>query len=156
MNLVRMIQAAVVALRKTKKKKKKKKLAKKLKKKEKKKKKKKKKKLKRKLGKKLKNVVVEEKKVSTKIENDQDRLLNDISLEQSMRAKAMAPISKKEWEKRQSVVRRIYDETSGRHRLIKGDGEVIEEIVNRERHKQINNIATRSDGEYFQSQLRKK
>ena len=42
------------------------------------------------------------------------------------------------------------------YRLIKGSGEVIEEIVTRDRHKQINKQATRNDGEYFQSQLRKK
>ncbi|KAJ8675680.1 hypothetical protein QAD02_011466 [Eretmocerus hayati] len=77
-------------------------------------------------------------------------------LQQSVRAKAMAPMSKKDWDKRQTVIRRIYDEASGRHRLIKGDGEVVEEIVSRDRHKQINSQATRADGEYFQSQLRKK
>jgi len=32
------------------------------------------------------------------------------------RAKAMAPMTKEEWEKRQSIVRRIYDEETGRHR----------------------------------------
>lgn len=37
-------------------------------------------------------------------------------------------------------------------RLIKGDGEVLEEIVSKERHKQINREATRADGEFFQSQ----
>lgn len=35
-------------------------------------------------------------------------------------------------------------------RLIKGDGEIIEEIVTRDRHKQINQEATRSDGRTFQ------
>lgn len=35
-------------------------------------------------------------------------------------------------------------------RLIKGDGEVLEEIVPRERHKQINQDATRNDGQTFQ------
>jgi hypothetical protein len=32
------------------------------------------------------------------------------------RAKAMAPMTKEEWEKRQSVIRRVYDEETGRHR----------------------------------------
>lgn len=48
-----------------------------------------------------------------------------------------------------SVVRRVVDETTGRSRLIKGDGEVIEEIVSREQHKQINKQATKRDAEYF-------
>lgn len=35
-------------------------------------------------------------------------------------------------------------------RLIKGDGEILEEIVTRDRHKQINQEATRGDGQSFQ------
>lgn len=35
-------------------------------------------------------------------------------------------------------------------RLIKGDGEILEEIVTRDRHKQINQEATRNDGQTFQ------
>lgn len=38
-------------------------------------------------------------------------------------------------------------------RLIKGDGEVIEEIVSKERHKDINKQATKGDGEFFSSKL---
>lgn len=37
-------------------------------------------------------------------------------------------------------------------RLIKGDGEVLEEIVSRDRHMEINRAATRADGAYFQAQ----
>lgn len=33
------------------------------------------------------------------------------------KSKAMAPMTKEEWEKRQSVVRRVLDEESGRYRL---------------------------------------
>jgi len=69
------------------------------------------------------------------------------------RAKAMAPMTKEEWEKRQSVVRRVYDEETGRHRLIKGDGEILEEIVSRERHCEINRQATKGDGTFFQSTM---
>lgn len=35
-------------------------------------------------------------------------------------------------------------------RLIKGDGEILEEIVTKERHAQINKEATRSDGQQYQ------
>jgi hypothetical protein len=38
-------------------------------------------------------------------------------------------------------------------RLIKGDGEVIEEIVSRDRHMAINRQATRGDGDYFQTKM---
>lgn len=44
-----------------------------------------------------------------KSEEPADQLLTD-------RAKAMAPMTKEEWEKRQSVIRRVYDEETGRHR----------------------------------------
>ncbi|KAJ9600018.1 hypothetical protein L9F63_009682, partial [Diploptera punctata] len=79
-------------------------------------------------------------------EEPEDQLMLD-------RAKAMAPMTKEEWEKRQSVVRRVYDDETGRHRLIKGDGEVLEEIVSRDRHREINKQATRGDGAFFQSTM---
>ncbi|XP_077286119.1 uncharacterized protein LOC143911209 [Arctopsyche grandis] len=72
------------------------------------------------------------------------------------KAKAMAPMTKEEWEKRQAVVRRVLDEESGRYRLIKGDGEVLEEIVPQKRHKEINKQASQADGAYFQSVLNRK
>ncbi|XP_060075619.1 ADP-ribosylation factor-like protein 6-interacting protein 4 isoform X2 [Ylistrum balloti] len=65
----------------------------------------------------------------------------------------LKPMTKEEWEKQQSVVRRVYDPETGRNRLIKGDGEVIEEIVSRERHKEINQQSTRGDGLFFQSKM---
>ncbi|KAF7396425.1 hypothetical protein HZH66_007287 [Vespula vulgaris] len=80
--------------------------------------------------------------------------VTEISPEMSERAKLMAPITKEEWEKKQSIIRRVYDEETGRYRLIKGDGEVIEEIVSRERHKEINRQATKGDGDYFQARLK--
>ncbi|KAM3959790.1 uncharacterized protein ACR2FA_006212 [Aphomia sociella] len=80
----------------------------------------------------------------------------DIPIELMEKSKAMAPMTKEEWEQRQSVVRRVLDEETGRHRLIKGDGEVLEEIVSRDRHKQINKQATRADGDFFQFQTVKK
>ncbi|KAK9739204.1 Nuclear RNA-splicing-associated protein [Popillia japonica] len=65
----------------------------------------------------------------------------------------MAPITKEEWDKSQNIVRKVFDEASGRYRLIKGTGEIIEEIVSKERHKAINQQATQGDGAYFQTQL---
>lgn len=65
----------------------------------------------------------------------------------------MRPMTQAEWEARQSVVRRVYDEETGRSRLVKGDGEILEEIVSRERHLEINKIATRGDGASFQNRL---
>jgi ribosomal protein S14 len=42
----------------------------------------------------------------------------DIPLDLMTKAKAMAPMTKAEWEKSQSVVRRVYDESTGRHRSV--------------------------------------
>lgn len=81
---------------------------------------------------------------------------NDIPIDLMGQRNVMAPMTKEEWDKRQSVVKREYDPTTGRNRLIKGDGEVIEEIVSKDRHKQINQQATKGDGEFFQNQLKKK
>ncbi|GBP44900.1 ADP-ribosylation factor-like protein 6-interacting protein 4 [Eumeta japonica] len=75
----------------------------------------------------------------------------DVPLELMEKSKAMAPMTREEWEKKQSVIRRVLDEETGRYRLIKGDGEVLEEIVTKEKHKEINRQATRADGAFFQS-----
>ncbi|XP_053557757.1 ADP-ribosylation factor-like protein 6-interacting protein 4 [Bombina bombina] len=79
--------------------------------------------------------------------DDSGPILTD---EQKTRIQAMKPMTKEEWDARQSVVRRVLDPETGRIRLIKGDGEVLEEIVSKERHKEINKHATQNDGFTFQ------
>lgn len=113
---------------------------------------KKKKKMKKKLKKKLRKSSA--KKKTRDVEKPKEGVLRDIPPEVTEKAKAMAPMTKEEWEKKQNVMRRVYDDETGRYRLIKGDGEVLEEIVSRERHKDINKQATKGDGEYFQARLR--
>ena len=73
-------------------------------------------------------------------------------------------MTREEYEKQQSVVRRVFDPDTGRHRcvwrvqlcfnhlhtcmcvcvcvcrLVKGDGEIIEEIVSKDRHRAINKV----------------
>ncbi|XP_048411917.1 ADP-ribosylation factor-like protein 6-interacting protein 4 isoform X2 [Stegostoma tigrinum] len=73
--------------------------------------------------------------------------------EQKARIQAMRPMTKEEWDARQSVIRRVVDPETGRSRVIKGDGEVLEEIVSRERHKEINKLATMGDGFTFQMRM---
>ena len=67
--------------------------------------------------------------------------------------KSLAPMTKAQYDEKQSVVRRIFDEDTGRTRLVKGDGEIIEEIVSASRQKEINKMATQGDGNSFQSSL---
>ncbi|XP_064382117.1 ADP-ribosylation factor-like protein 6-interacting protein 4 [Halichondria panicea] len=70
-------------------------------------------------------------------------------------SKSRGPMTREDYEKQQSVVRRVLDPETGRHRLVKGDGEIVEEIVSRDRHKAINKLATLGDGLSFQSGLKK-
>ncbi|CAO1426512.1 unnamed protein product [Diamesa serratosioi] len=59
------------------------------------------------------------------------------------------PETQEEYLLRQSVLRREVDPETGRIRLIKGDGEIIEEIVSRDRHHEINKQATQTDAQVF-------
>lgn len=92
----------------------------------------------------------EPKTIRDKTEND---ATCDIPLDFMDKSKTMAPMTKEQWEKEQNTVKRVYDESTGRWRLVKGSGEVIEEIVSKERHKAINQQATKGDGEFFQAKL---
>jgi Nuclear RNA-splicing-associated protein len=65
------------------------------------------------------------------------------------RSFAMAPMSREQYDAQQKQVREVYDEESGRYRLVRGNGEIIERIVSRSAHEQINRGATRGDGTSF-------
>lgn len=65
------------------------------------------------------------------------------------RRQAMVPMSREQHEAEQSIVREVYDEESGRYRLVRGSGEIIERIVSRDDHLRINQRATRGDGASF-------
>lgn len=65
----------------------------------------------------------------------------------------MKPMSKEEYEKLQSSIREVYDPLSGRYRLVRGTGEIIERIVSKSDHQRINQIATRGDGMSFSKRI---
>jgi len=67
--------------------------------------------------------------------------------------KSFRPMTKEEWEKRQSQVRRVYDPETGRNRLVKGDGEIMEEIVSKDRHHEINKQSTTGDGLWYATKM---
>lgn len=67
----------------------------------------------------------------------------------AFRRRQQGPMSRAEYEQRQSQIREVYDPQSGRTRLIRGDGEVIERLVSRDMHHHINQLATRGDGTSF-------
>ncbi|XP_014291492.1 ADP-ribosylation factor-like protein 6-interacting protein 4 [Halyomorpha halys] len=85
-----------------------------------------------------------------------DNIGPEIPEELIEKRKKMAPMTKEEWEKKQSIIKRVYDSETGRHRLIKGSGEVLEEIVSKDMHKKINKQATIGDGNFFQTKLSNK
>jgi Nuclear RNA-splicing-associated protein len=65
---------------------------------------------------------------------------------QPRKSRVLAPMSKAQHEAEQSKIREVYDEESGRYRLVRGSGEVIERIVSQADHARINQAATRGDG----------
>ena len=70
-----------------------------------------------------------------------------------MRRRApMVPMRREEHEAAESVVREVFDEQSGRYRLVKGSGEIIERIVTKAQHSEINKNATLFDGVHGASQ----
>jgi Nuclear RNA-splicing-associated protein len=77
--------------------------------------------------------------------------INDTAKEE--RRARMVPMSREEFEKEQSVVREVYDDESGRWRLVRGSGEIIERIVSRDDHLRINQRATRGDGSSFSKHI---
>lgn len=69
--------------------------------------------------------------------------------QKTARARSMVPMSSEQYEAQQSVVREVYDPETGRIRLVRGTGEIIERIVSRDQHLSINKMATAGDGASF-------
>jgi hypothetical protein len=67
----------------------------------------------------------------------------------SERAKSMVPMSREQYEAQKSIIREVYDEETGRTRLMRGTGEIIERIVSKSDHERINQQATRGDGSSY-------
>eukprot|EP01135_Chromosphaera_perkinsii_P010029 Nk52_evm64s1992 gene=Nk52_evmTU64s1992 len=87
------------------------------------------------------------------LKSDPLPIRNPASLPTGAPKRTMVPQTYEEYLKKQSVVRQVYDEQSGRVRLVKGDGEIIESIVTKSQHKEINRQATQGDGKSFQTSL---
>ena len=59
--------------------------------------------------------------------------------------RSLVPMSREEYEQKRNTIRRVMDPETGRSRLIRGEGEVPEEIVSRDRHKEINKVSACMD-----------
>ncbi|KAJ3098339.1 ADP-ribosylation factor-like protein 6-interacting protein 4 [Phlyctochytrium planicorne] len=62
---------------------------------------------------------------------------------------AKVPQRFEEYQAEQSVIRRERDPYTGRMRLVKGTGEILEEIVSQEEQRRINKLATQGDGAHY-------
>jgi len=62
-------------------------------------------------------------------------------------------MSREQYEAQQSMVREVYDQETGRVRLVRGNGEVIERMVSRRDHALMNKRATLGDGTSFSRQV---
>lgn len=71
------------------------------------------------------------------------------STEPKAKSRNMAPMTFEQHQALQSQVREVYDPESGRMRLVRGTGEIIERIVSRADHHTINRQATTGDGAFF-------
>jgi hypothetical protein len=68
----------------------------------------------------------------------------------------MAPMTPADYLRLQSEIREVVDPVDGRVRLVRGTGEIIERIVSRDQHAQINAQATRGDGNWYAKQINRK
>ena len=64
-----------------------------------------------------------------------------------------APMTREHYEALQSQLREEFDPQTGRMRLVRGTGEIVERIVSRTQHQAINRQATRGDGAFFHRQV---
>lgn len=83
------------------------------------------------------------------VTNRDNMKLKTATTAKAVKSKSMAPMTKEQYEAKLSEVREVFDEESGRYRLVRGNGEIIERIVSRSDHERINTIATHSDGSSF-------
>lgn len=58
----------------------------------------------------------------------------------------MAPMTRAAFEAANSQIRQVRDPLTGRVRLVKGGGEIIEQMVSRHEQRRIQKLATRWDG----------
>lgn len=73
--------------------------------------------------------------------------------EQTTEAKGKGPMTQAQYLQLQSQVREVVDPATGRIRLVRGTGEIIERIVSRNEHQNLNAQATRGDGDGFAKEV---
>ena len=67
----------------------------------------------------------------------------------STEVKAKGPMTQEQYLQLQSQIREVVDPATGKVRLVRGTGEVIERIVSRHEHQHLNALATKCDGDGY-------
>lgn len=62
------------------------------------------------------------------------------------KARVSGPMSKQDYDKVNSQIREVRDPKTGRVRLVRGEGEILEQIVSKEEQQKIRRLATTWDG----------
>ena len=83
------------------------------------------------------------------VDSTKSEIQDESQTKKELPSRRMVPMTREEYEKQQNTVREIFDPESGRYRLVRGTGEIIERIVSRSDHERINKTATRGDGLSF-------
>ncbi|CAO3645260.1 unnamed protein product [Mucor hiemalis] len=102
-----------------------------------------------------KNDVLEKLKKLAKEQKDKD-LKKEKSKKEKKNKKdkdVRTPMTKEDYEKKRSVIRTVYDADTGRMRRVRATGEIVDSIITREQHRQINKMSTLTDGLTYQSNL---
>jgi hypothetical protein len=73
--------------------------------------------------------------------------------QQSETVQTKGPMTQGQYLQLQSQVREVIDPATGRMRLVRGTGEIIERIVTKHEHQQLNANATRGDGDRFSREV---
>ena len=73
--------------------------------------------------------------------------------ETTVQTEPKGPMTQAQYLQLQSQIREVVDPATGRIRLVRGTGEIIERIVSRNEHQNLNAQATRGDGDGFARQV---
>lgn len=104
---------------------------------------------------KLKKLAKEQKSKDLKREKKhrKDKKKHKEDKEKEKKRDVRTPMTKEDYEKKRSVIRTVYDADTGRMRRVRATGEIVDSIVTREQHRQINKKSTLMDGLTYQSNL---
>jgi hypothetical protein len=70
-----------------------------------------------------------------------------------VQTEAKGPMTQAQYLQLQSQIREVVDPATGRVRLVRGNGEIIERIVTKNEHQRLNALATRGDGDGYAKEV---